>query len=133
MGPGKAQRCGLLGAVVRALPPGLQAEPRVRVRPFTVREVKEEVSSRPWGARKGCRVRASSWELFDSLSTFVGVGLFGGVAFSGECALMHSSSSSGRGAPQCGLIVSTSLGQRCEYRDWEVPSRVQQRMVIGLR
>ena len=133
MVPGKARRCGLLGAVVRALPPGLQAEPRVRVRPFRMREVKEEVRSRPWGAWKGCRVRASSWELFDLLSTCVGAGLLGGVAFSGECALVHSSSSSGRGAPQCGLIVSTSLGQRCEYRGWEVPSRVQQRMVIGLR
>lgn len=46
----------MLGAVVRALPPCLQAEPRVRLRPFGMREVKEEVRSRPWGAWKGCRV-----------------------------------------------------------------------------
>ena len=60
-GPGEsAAGCGLLGAVVRALPPCLQAEPRVRVRPFGMREVKEEVRSRPWGAWKGCRERAAS-------------------------------------------------------------------------
>lgn len=63
---------------------------------------------------------------------FCGGWSHGGVAFSGECALVHSSSSSRRGAPQCGLTVSTSLGQRCEHRGWEVLSPVQRRMVIGL-
>ena len=85
------------------------------------------------GSLEGLQRAGCFWEPFGSLSTFVGAGLHGGVAFPGECALVHASSSSGRGAPQCGFIVSTSLGQRCEHRGWEVHSPVQHRTVIGLR
>lgn len=122
MVPGKEQPGVLLGAVVRALPPCLQAEPSGQIEALRM-SGKEEESCDQWGAWEGLQECVLLRSCLAHCPFLWGLDLHGGVAFPGECALVYAHPVLEESLS--GLIVSTSLGRRCEH-SWEgTPSPAQ--------